>query len=82
MILYYLSEITETREGPDDWKSVNATLTCRKEKKEDTRSYRAVSHTSVPEKIMEQIFMEGTCRYMMDKDGDQKSLLGFTKGKP
>lgn len=59
-----------------NWKSVNATLICRKE---DTRSYKAVSLTSVPEKITEQILMEGTCRYMMDKTASKKACLDSPK---
>lgn len=51
----------------------------QKGKKEDTSSYKALSLASVPEKIMEQILMEGTCGYMMDKVVSKKACLDLPK---
>ena len=52
---------------PRDWEKGNITPVYKKGRKEDPRSYRKVSLTFVPEKIMEQNLLEDILRYMRDE---------------
>ena len=49
--------------------------------KQDPRSYRHVSLTSVPGKVMEQIVLRETMMHLRDNQGIRPRQNGFTKGR-
>jgi len=51
----------------EDWKKANITPVFRKGKKEDLGNDRLVSLSSVPGKVMEQIFLETIAGHLTDK---------------
>ncbi|GAB0183934.1 mitochondrial enolase superfamily member 1 [Grus japonensis] len=55
-----------TREVPVDWRLANVTSTYKKGRQEDLGSYRPVSLTSVPGKVMEQIILSAIMQHVQD----------------
>lgn len=48
---------------PEDWKKTNVTAVFKKDKEEDPGNCRAVSPTSIPGKVMEQLTLGTTSRH-------------------
>ena len=69
-----------TREVPVDWKSANVMPIYKKGQKEDPRSYRPVSLTSVPGKVMGQIILSAIMWHTQDNQLMRPTQHGFTKG--
>ncbi|KFQ23353.1 LINE-1 reverse transcriptase, partial [Mesitornis unicolor] len=63
-IIYQQSWLTG--EVPVDWILANVTPIYKKGRKENPENYRAVSLTSVPGKVMEQIILSAITRHMQD----------------
>ena len=68
-------------EVPENWRLADVTPIYNKGHKEDPRNYRAVSLTSVPGKVMEQIIMGEITWHMHGTQGIRPSQHGFMKGR-
>ncbi|GAB0208407.1 mitochondrial enolase superfamily member 1 [Grus japonensis] len=78
-IIYQQSWLTG--EVPDDWRLANVTPIYKKGQKEDPGTYRPVSLTSVPGKIMERFILSALTRHVQDNQGIRPSQHGFMKGR-
>ncbi|RMC21511.1 hypothetical protein DUI87_02377 [Hirundo rustica rustica] len=78
-IIYHQSWLTG--ELPDDWKLANVTPIHKKGGREDPGSYRPVSQTSVPGKIMEQFILSLITQNLQDGQGLRPSQHGFRRGR-
>ncbi|KAK4826229.1 hypothetical protein QYF61_006270 [Mycteria americana] len=70
-----------TGEVPVDWRLANVTPIFKKGQKEDPGNYRPVSLTSVPGKLMGQIFLSAITRHVENNQGIKPSQHGFRKGR-
>jgi len=66
---------------PEDWRKANVTPVFKKGKKEDPGTYRPVSLTSIPGKVMEQLILDVITKPVEEKKVIRSSQHGFTKGK-
>ncbi|RMC06338.1 hypothetical protein DUI87_15769 [Hirundo rustica rustica] len=78
-IIYHQSWLTG--EVQDDWKLANVTPIHKKGGKEDPGSYRPVTLTSVPGKIMEQFKLGAITQNLQDGQGIRPSQHGFRRGR-
>ncbi|KAK4813551.1 hypothetical protein QYF61_009594 [Mycteria americana] len=78
-IIYQQSWLTG--EVPADWRLANVMPIFKKGRKEDPGSYRPVSLTSVPGKLMEQIILSAITQHVEDNQGIKPSQHGFRKGR-
>ncbi|GAB0178736.1 mitochondrial enolase superfamily member 1 [Grus japonensis] len=78
-IIYQQSWLTG--EVPDDWRLANVTPIYKKGQKEDPGSYRPVSLTSIPGKIMERFILSVLTRQVQDNQGIRPSQHEFMKGR-
>jgi len=69
-----------TGEVPEDWRKAIVTPVFKKGKKEDPGSYRPVSLTSVPGKMMELLILDVISKQVEEKNVLRSSQHGFTKG--
>ncbi|GAB0181060.1 mitochondrial enolase superfamily member 1 [Grus japonensis] len=70
------------REVPEDWRKANVTLVFKKGKEEDSGTYRPVSLTSIPGKVMEQLILGVINKHVVEEKVVVASgQHGFTKGK-
>ncbi|KFP24416.1 RNA-directed DNA polymerase from mobile element jockey, partial [Colius striatus] len=56
-----------TGEVPEDWRKANVTPLFKEGRKDDSGSYRSVSLTSSPGKVMEQLILNVIIEHMNDK---------------
>ncbi|RMC06346.1 hypothetical protein DUI87_15778 [Hirundo rustica rustica] len=77
-IIYHQSRLTG--EVPDDWKLANVTPIHKKGGKEVPGSYRPVTVTAVPGKIMEQFKLGAITQDLQDGQGIRPSQHGFRRG--
>ncbi|GAB0178810.1 mitochondrial enolase superfamily member 1 [Grus japonensis] len=69
-----------TGEVPDNWRLANVTPIYKKGLKGGPGSYRPVSLTSVPGKVMEQFILGALTKHVQDNQGIRPSQHGFMKG--
>ena len=70
-----------TGDVPADWRLANVTPTFKKGQKDDPGSYRPISLTSVPERVMEQIISEAIMDQLKVNQEIRPSQLGFMNGR-
>ena len=68
-------------EVPEDWRIASVTPVFKKGKKGDPGNNRAVTVTSVPRKVLEQLVLDAISKQLEEKKVIRSSQYGFTKGK-
>ena len=72
--------LANRREMPEDWRIASVTPVFQKCKKADLGSYRLLSLTSIPRKMMEQLVLDAIFKQLEEKV-IKSSKHGFIKGK-
>ena len=70
-----------TGDVPADWRVANVMPIFTKDRKDDPGSYRSISLTSVPGKVMEQIISGTIMDQLKVNQGIRPSQHGFTNGR-
>ena len=78
-IIFQLSWLTA--DVPVDWRLANVTPIFKKGRKDDPDSYRSISLTSVPGKVMEWIILGAVMDQLKVNQGIRPSQHGFTNGR-
>ena len=73
--------LANRREMPEDWRIASVTPVFQKCKKADLGSYRLLSLTSIPRKMMEQLVLDTLSKPLEEKKVIGRSQHGSTKGK-
>ena len=68
-------------EVPEDWRLADVTPVYKKGRKENVGTYRTVSLTSVPGKVMEQIILGEITWHVHGIQGIRPSQHGFMKSR-
>ena len=70
-----------TGDVPEDWRLANVTPIFKKGQKDDPGSYRPISLTSVPRKVMERIISGAIMDQLKVNQGIRPSQHGFMNGR-
>jgi hypothetical protein len=76
-----LKRFTNTGSGSGDWRTANVTPIHKKGTKGDPGSYRPVSLTSIPCKIMESIVKDRMMEHLLENNLIKDSQQGFMPGR-
>ena len=80
MALCHLWEVlANRREMPEDWRIASVTPVFKKCKKADLGSYRLLSLTSIPRKMMEQLVLDTLSKQLEEEKVNRSSQHKFTK---
>ncbi|KFP53133.1 hypothetical protein N323_02112, partial [Cathartes aura] len=68
LLFIILEKSLQSGEVLRDWRKGNITAIFKNDNKKEPGTYRPISLTSVPSKIMEQILMEAMSKHMEDRE--------------
>ena len=79
--LHHSLAVLANRGVPSDWRLANVTPIFKKGQKDDPGSYRPISLSMVPGKVMEQIFLGTFMDQLKVRQGIRPSQHGFTNSR-